>query len=432
MVVDAEAVADLQEQARSWVRANVRVSTLEEAEELAELAARAVGEAVVEEGVGQSVDQSRGDGSSRACGCGGKARLKGLRKRGVGTVFGIVEVRRPYYYCRDCRASVYPWDEQQGLTRLLWTPRVKGLVVDFAARLPYGEATELLGRVTPVRMEESTAERVVEEVGGRVRSAEAERIEAVLDRLEDVGGDEAPDRLYVAMDGSHAHIDGSWHEVKTGTIFEAEPDELGLDRAGRQHYVSAQETAERFGERLFVAAAECGIGRAAEIVVIGDGAEWIWNQADHHYPGATQIVDYWHACEHIHDLSKELYEEGSAQGRRWARERCESLKSHGPGPLLRALKRRRPETPEQAEAINAALRYFTNHAHRMRYPEFRARGMMIGSGPVEAACKVVVGHRLKRAGMQWTARGADHILALRCLVLNRRHDLIQEHARAAA
>ena len=75
---------------------------------------------------------------------------------------------------------------------------------------------------------------------GRVRSAEAAHIEEVIDGLADVGGDRSPDRLYVAMDGSHAHIDGSWHEVKTGTIFEAEPDESGLDRSGTQHYVSAQ------------------------------------------------------------------------------------------------------------------------------------------------------------------------------------------------
>lgn len=306
------------------------------------------------------------------------------------------------------------------------------MVAELSARLPYAEATELLGRLTSVRLEESSAEEIVSEVGDRVRRAEEERTRAVLEGRVAPGCKRPPDRLYVEMDGSHAHIDGSWHEVKTGTVFETELDAAGKDRAVRQHYVSAREPAERFGERLYAAAAERGVGGARETVVVGDGAEWIWNLADHHYPGATQIVDYWHACSHIHDLAKVLYEEGSAPGERWAEERCQSLRTQGPTPLLRALRRRHARTPEQAEAIRGALRYFGNHAHRMRYPEFRRRGLKIGSGAVEAACKVVVGHRMKRAGMQWSHEGADHVLALRCLVLNKQLDKLHWHAKAAA
>jgi hypothetical protein len=428
----SEAVADLQDRVREWAQEHVEVASVEEAEQLALEIGHVVAQTVAEGSIRKIAGQATYEGSSRECECGRRAKFVGYRERDLGTLCGVIRVERAYYRCRHCRTGALRWDESQGLTNRLWTPGVKALVAELSARLTYGETTELLGRLTPVRMEESSAEQIVAEVGGRVRSAEEARRAAALAGDSSLGCEASPDRLYVEMDGSHAHIDGSWHEVKTGMVFEAESDEDGIDTAGVKQYVSAQEPAERFGERLYTAAVEGGLVRAGEVVVIGDGAEWIWNLADHHYPGATQVVDYWHACQHIHDLAKGLYGEGSAQGRRWARERCKSLKTRGLTPLLRALRRRRARTPEQVEAINAALRYFTNHARRMRYHEFRRRGLMIGSGPVEAACKNVVGHRLKRAGMQWSHDGADHVLSLRCLVLSKQFDDIRRHARAAA
>jgi hypothetical protein len=433
MMVQADALSDLQDRARDWARAQAKASSVEEAEELAEAAMRAVGEAVVEELVEQTAGRSTYEGSSRPCRCGHKALFVSYRARNVATTCGVVRVERAYYRCRHCRMGSLPWDEAQGLSRRLWTRRAKAVVAEVSARLPYAEAVDLLSRLTPLSIEESSAELIVEEVGGRVRQAERTRIDEVMEGHSFEASEASPDRLYVAMDGSHAHIDGAWHEVKTGTVFEAEADDRGIDTAGAQQYVSAQEPAERFGERLYAAAVECGVDRADDVVVIGDGAEWIWNLADEHYPGATQIVDYYHACEHVYDLAKALYGEDSPQGKRWARERCQSLKTRGPTPLLRALRRRaRGATGDADDALRNAHRYFGRHAQRRRYPRFRERGLMMGSGPVEAACKNVVGHRLKRAGMQWTHDGANHILALRCLVLNRRHDLLQKSARAAA
>jgi hypothetical protein len=164
---------------------------------------------------------------------------------------------------------------------------------------------------------------------------------------------------------------------------------------------------------------------------MGDGAEWIWNLASHHFPKATQIVDYWHACEHIWNLRRALYPEESARGDRFAREHCRKLAERGPDSLLRALKRAKPKTMEAAEAVRIELGYFSGHRARMAYPQFRARGLMIGSGPVEAACKVVVGQRLKRAGMRWCRRGADAVLAIRCAVLNKEYCRLDLAAKAA-
>ena len=236
----------------------------------------------------------------------------------------------------------------------------------------------------------------------------------------------------MGLDGTSVHIDAAWHEVKTGVIYEGVADAEGNDEAQNSHYLAAQEPAELFGARAYAAAAQRGVEQAAETVVIGDGAEWIWNLAAEHYPQATEIVDYWHACEHIWDLRRVLYPQASEAGDRWAREHCRRLKEDGPVHLLRALVRLQPTGEEAREAVRTERGYFDKHRHRMRYPEFRRRGMMIGSGPVEAACKVVVGHRLKRAGMRWSGPGADAVLAVRCTLLNHHPQRLTEAAKLAA
>jgi len=427
----ATEMSNLLETTREWVRRHMQVENVSEAEAAAREVAQAVGQVVAEEAIRQIDGKQSYRGCSVPCACGRKARFVGYRRRSLSTLSGVVEVTRAYYHCGRCHRGQIPWDADQGLNARLWTPRVKALVAEMAARLPYQETTTLLGRLLRLQLEESSAEAIVAEVGDRARDAERGAMGAV-EMGEPVScPGPVPQRLYVAMDGSHVHVDGTWHEVKTGVVYPGVCGPAGGDVSGDKRYVSAQETAESFGVRLYVAAGQSGVGDAEEVVVIGDGAEWIWNVADHHYPNATKIVDYWHACEHIHEVAKSCYGEGSVAGQRWAREHCRRLKDHGPKPLLRALGRWRTENPGAAEAIRAARRYFNSHAQRMDYPAFRRRGLMIGSGLAEAACKVVVGLRLKQAGMRWKSPGADAILALRCLVLNEQYNEIHCFAQAA-
>lgn len=280
-------------------------------------------------------------------------------------------------------------------------------------------------------MEESAAEWIVQEVGARVREFEAEECSAYLSGLTPLPEGRPVKRLYVALDGVIAFIDGAPHEVKTGAVYEGRVGPEGIDESGSKRYVAAEETAEAFAERLYVAALHEGVERAEEVVVIGDGAPWIWKLAEHHYPRATHIVDYWHACGYLWELANAHYGEDSEAGKRWARHHCQALKAKGPRTLLRALRRFKPSSPEAAEVLRVTTSYFRNNVDRMQYPRFRARALMIGSGVAEAACKTVVGHRLKQAGMRWKHEGADHILALRCLVLNRDYDTLHHFAKAA-
>lgn len=424
-------VSGLLEQVRLWCGEHLHVSTVEEAEEMAQSISRQMGEAIVQEGVRQASGKSSYEGSSIRCSCGRKAGFKGYRRRWVVTLCGGVEVERAYYYCRHCHEGHFPWDRRQGLSQQYWTPGVKLLVASFAGRLSYAETVELLALSSGLELVASVAEQIVRGVGGRLReSMAAQRVEVMNGSVWPLVR-EAPDRLYVGLDGVHAHIDGSWHEVKAGVIYEAQVGDDGVDEAVKSEYVAAQESAQEFGERVYCAAAMRGVEQAREVVVIGDGADWIWNLAALHYPGATEIVDYWHACEHIWVLRRALYAGESKAGDRWAHDHCKRLKETGPERLLRALDRVKPTTQEAADVVATERGYFRKHRHRMAYAEYRRRGLMIGSGPVEAACKVVVGQRLKRAGMRWCREGADAVLAVRCVLLNQQCDTLREAARAA-
>jgi len=422
---------DLLASVRAWTQANVKAKDVDEAEEIALAVGRAVSETVVEESVTGLGAESSYEGTSLACDCGYRAPFKGYRERNIVTRAGEARVRRAYYYCSHCKTGYAPWDRRQGLNGRVWSSAVKALVAELDGRLTYGEVSRILEITLGMRLEESSAEIIAAEVAQRLREAEAERVEGIAKGEITPLVERAPRRLYVSMDATYAHIDGSWHEVKTAAVYDTIVGRDGIDTPVSTRYVGAQEACEQFGWRTYAAAVDCGVEQARELVVSGDGAEWIWNVFSEHYPQATQIADYWHACEHIHELSKALYGEQSANGKRWAREHCEALRERGPTTLLRALGRVRPKDEAAAEAVRLERGYFERNAPRMDYPAYRARGLMIGSGPVEAACKVVVGQRLKRAGMRWKRSGADAVVGIRALVLSKRYDELTRRARAA-
>jgi hypothetical protein len=182
-------------------------------------------------------------------------------------------------------------------------------------------------------------------------------------------------------------------------------------------YVGGIETAEAFGRRLYAEAWRRGWARAEKKVVLGDGAEWIWNQADLHFPGAIHIVDLYHARQHLWDLSTKLYPNDSPAQRRWVMMRKDKLDEGDIGALLRSLRTAAVSHPELEEEIRTEASYFENNKERMCYPEFRKQGLFVGSGVIEAGCKTVLG-RLKQSAMFWTVRGANAIIALRCCQLS--------------
>ncbi|MBI3076070.1 MAG: hypothetical protein HYY85_03630 [Deltaproteobacteria bacterium] len=184
------------------------------------------------------------------------------------------------------------------------------------------------------------------------------------------------------------------------------------------------------GKLVSAEAVRRGLLRAEQVIVLGDGAPWIWGIADEHFPGAIQIVDLYHAREHLADLAKLVYGPASAAAKDWAAGRREELDAGEVEQVVAAMRRLRPRRTEVREAVRKAVSYFKTNAERMRYARFRSQGLFVGSGVVEAGCKTIVGLRLKQSGMRWTVRGANAILALRCAELSGRWEEFWE-ARSA-
>jgi hypothetical protein len=183
-----------------------------------------------------------------------------------------------------------------------------------------------------------------------------------------------------------------------------------------------------FAQRVEREARRRGFDQARRRVVLGDGAPWIWNLADELFPGAIQIVDIYHAKEHLWDVAKAIYGAGTDLAERWAKARRDELDDGNIDAVLDALRAHAPAN----EQARQCLGYIVNNQHRMRYPLFRAQGLCVSSGVVEAGCKVAIGTRLKRAGMRWTLAGANAIIALRCSKLSNRFDDFWQRRSTAA
>ena len=197
-------------------------------------------------------------------------------------------------------------------------------------------------------------------------------------------------------------------------------------------YVAAIETAEEFGKRIYLEAWNRGWSRAEKKVVMGDGAEWIWNLAEQHFPGAVQIVDLYHARQHLWHLARKLHPNDEAGQKDWMKIHQKRLLDKGKiEKLVQAIRTTPSANPEVVERIRIEADYFERNAERMRYPRFRRQHLFVGSGVIEAGCKTVVGSRLKQSGMFWTVRGANAILALRCCQLNCRFEVYWETRRVA-
>jgi hypothetical protein len=191
-------------------------------------------------------------------------------------------------------------------------------------------------------------------------------------------------------------------------------------------YVGAIETAEEFGFRIYTQAWRRGWEWATMKVALGDQAVWIWNLADQHFPGAIQIVDLYHARQHLWKIAALLHPQDPVANKLWMPPRKDLLDEGHIEPLVVRLRETAAEHadthPGLAEEVLKEAEYFATNASRMRYPQFREKGLFVGSGVVEAGCKSVVGSRLKRSGMFWTVRGANAIIALRCCRINGRFE----------
>ena len=392
-----------------------------------------------------NADDSDHSSSTTACVCGQTARYAGRRPKIFTTLLGPLTLERAYYHCDACRTGVCPRDRALGMHATSLSPGVLRMVGLAASDFSFAAASDLLWELAAVRVETKQVERCAEALGREVADEERDVAEPVCGS--------AP-TMYLGLDGSGVPVrptevegrrgkqpDGSakTREVKLATVWTAE----GRDKAGRPvrdtgsvSYNAAVESAASrdtdpqpaaFAQRVYREAIRRGFDTAAQRVVIGDGAAWIWRLADEQFPGAIEIVDIYHAKQHLCDVAKAVYGPGTDLADRWASDRRAELDAGRLCAVVAALRIHVATTPEARKCIH----YLFGNRHRMRYPQFRAKGLCISSGVVEAGCKQI-GARLKRAGMRWTVAGANAIIALRCCILSGRFEDFWERRAANA
>ena len=384
------------------------------------------------------------------CACGQQAQYRELRSKQVLTVLGLVEVSRPYYRCSSCHTGQFPADVELDIENTESSPGVRRMQAFVGQADPFDHGREQMKLLAGLEVTTKSVERTAEAVGEHIAVGEQKEIQrAVQLDLPMVVGEAVP-ILYVQMDGTGVPVvkketvgrkgktDGQpahTREVKLGCVF----TQTGWDQEGyairdadSTTYTGAIEIAEEFGKRIYLEAWNRGWSRAQKKVVMGDGAEWIWNLAEQHFPGAVQIVDLYHARQHLWELARRLHPNDEGNQKAWMRVHQRRLLDKGKiGKLVLSLRSIDSTNPEVIEKIRTEADYFERNAERMRYPKFRRQHLFVGSGVIEAGCKTVIGSRLKQSGMFWTVRGANAIIALRCCHLNGRFEDYWEARRAA-
>ena len=385
-------------------------------------------------------------GSSVNCGQGHQAGFVDYRGKRLVTVMSCVSLSRAYYHCAPCGGGVIPRDSELDIVSTSFSPGVRRLMARVGGKESFDEGRRDLQELAGIVVQTKQVERVSEAVGVQIEQvASRERRAALAGKV--VLLHSVP-KMYVALDGTGVPMtpretqgrlgkdetgQAKTREAKRGCVF----TQTRLDHKGRPlrdedstTYVGAIENAKDFGWRIFAEAIRRSSRRAEQLIVLGDGAVWIWNIADEHFPDAIQIIDLYHAREHLSGLAKLLWGPGTPKAKAWAEARISELDSGDIETLLGNLARLRPSTATGKDEVRKTIGYFQTNAPRMRYADFRRRGFFVGSGVVEAGCKTIIGHRLKQSGMHWTVRGANAIIALRCCELSGRWEAFWE-ARSA-
>lgn len=377
-----------------------------------------------------------------ACGNGHQAEFVDYRSKQLQTILGDVHLRRAYYHCAQCpedsRRGVIPKDEELDIVGSSFSPGLRRLMARVGAQEPFDTARQDLAELAAVVVQTKAVERISEAVGVAAEAANQAERAAILTgpRL----ALPTATRLYVAMDGTGVPAvpkdtqgragkaaDGKakTREAKLGCVFtQTSSDAEGwpIRDPASTSYVGAIETAEEFSARLYTEAARRGLQRTTTVIVLGDGAPWIWRLAEAHFPEAVHVVDLYHAREHLAAVAKLALGAGSESAKTWVAARRNELDDGDVELIVAEIKRLRSRSRDLRvrDELRKKAEYFETNKLRMCYKHFRARGFFVGSGVVEAGCKTVIGQRLKQSGMRWTVAGANAVIALRCRLLSQR------------
>ena len=364
--------------------------------------------------------------------CGKATRLvDSQRDRNLQGLVGDYGFSRAYYFCDDCNLGLAPLDDRLGLGPGTLSPALGRVVCWAGIQGSFEEGAAAINEALGVMVPTESTRRVTESVGAvaeQEQQAMIARAQAGDTPCPKVNERETPGVLLVEVDALKVHLEEGWRDAKVTAVVplgaETVVDEdTGRERfvMGRQRYAAGFEKAELFWYRVFVEACRHGLGNLAltMVVVLGDGADWIWRYASPFLALSgiklVEIVDIYHAWEHLWKVGNKLHGQGSPNASAWVEPLKAKLLEKGTGPVIEALVALGQQDGDIGEEIRKAIDYFTVHSERMRYPEFIALKLPIGSGVVESACKTVVGQREHGPGMRWSEDGAQRVATLRAI-----------------
>lgn len=372
------------------------------------------------------------------CGKGHSARFVEHRGKELITVLAPIRLSRAYYHCDVCGEGVIPKDIALDIVETGFSPGVRRMMGQVGGKEAFEDGQKDLELLAGVLVTTKSVERVSEVTGQQIEQQnQREQRQILSGKIVPFPRTTVIPKIYIAMDGTGVPVvkretegrkgkngDAKTREAKLGCVFtQTTVDSEGYPVRDEDStsYVGAIEKADLFGGRIYAEAVRRGFNRAQEVTILGDGAKWIWGIADEHFPGATQIVDLYHAREHLATVAKLVHgSTSSKRAKRWLSARRDELDAGEVQNITAALGRLRPSDKAIRKQVQNELEYFRRNAKRMRYAEFRSRGLFVGSGVVEAGCKTVIGQRLKLSGMHWTVKGANAIIALRCCQMSSR------------
>ncbi len=362
------------------------------------------------------------DAHEQTCACGAVARYQRDRPATVITLLGSITFTRPYYHCAGCGHGLAPLDRQLQVCAGSVSAGLEELLALLGAQVDSFEAAvPVLEKLTLLTVAPNTVRAATERLGQVVATHEQCELAIALSQIPLAPLPGASDTrqsgpaTYISMDGVQVHFDDGWHECKLGAVYTThssrnpkhpERDEL---HAVDLSYVADVVPAEAFGPLLWREAVRRGVGAQSPVVVIGDGAAWIWNIAESYFPGAVQIVDWYHASQYVWQAAAAIKGEATPAAAAWVKHQLDLLWSDRVTEVLEHLK----QHLGKGEAVEKAHTYLSNNQQRMQYATYRDLGLQIGSGSIESGCKHVLGARLKQAGMMWSRDGAQAVAKVR-------------------
>lgn len=351
-------------------------------------------------------------------------------------MLGHLDLTRHLVYCRRCEEGYAPFDRELGINdKHKITGGLKETICDFAQRMSsFEEASYMMEKYLNVKVSAFLAQQVSEEVGQKLFDEEKQEAEYLYknqyEAISSIPESQKKGRIYIEADGSMLLIRGEgYKEIKVGMVFK---DNMILNRNKERHiivekdYVACLGTAEEFKKMLWATAIKNGFYDVAEVVILGDGAKWVWNAARELFPEAVFILDYYHFEEHVYECANVMYPEDELSRKRWSKKIIDGFMEGKIEKTLKHLNADKYSDEQVSIKVSNLKGYLNNNKDKMNYKEYRKKGYFIGSGAIESAHKHVIQQRLKLAGMRWNKSGAQYISTLRATSKSNRWNKVQE------